>query len=37
MTFHNRTLVWEHELPNEIKKVTINKDGYVGVIFSQVF
>lgn len=36
MSFHNRTLVWELELPNEIRKVTINKDGYVGVIFSQV-
>lgn len=36
MTFHNRTLVWEHELPNEIRKVIINREGYVGVIFSQV-
>lgn len=36
MAFHGRSMVWELELPNEIRKVTINKDGYVGVIFSQV-
>lgn len=36
MSFQNRTMLWELELPNEIKKVVINKDGYVGVVFSQV-
>jgi hypothetical protein len=35
MTFAGRNLVWEMDMPNEIRKVTINKDGHVGVIFSQ--
>lgn len=36
MSFQNRTMLWDLELQNEIKKVVINKDGYVGVVFSQV-
>lgn len=36
MSFQNRTMLWELELPNEIKKVVINRDGYVGVVFSQI-
>lgn len=36
MSFQNRTMLWELELQNEIKKVVINKEGYVGVVFSQV-
>ena len=35
MTFSGRNLIWEMDIPNEIKKVTINEDGHVGVIFSQ--
>lgn len=35
MTFSGRNLIWEMDIPNEIRKVTINRDGHVGVIFSQ--
>ena len=36
MSFQNRTMLWETELQNDIKKIVVNKDGYIGVIFSQV-
>jgi len=35
MAFQNRTLLWEKECQGTVNKVFINKDGYVGVIFSQ--
>jgi len=35
MAFYNRTLLWEKECSGTVDKVFINKDGYVGVIFSK--
>jgi len=35
MAFYNRTLLWEKECQGNINKVFINKEGYVGVIFSK--
>jgi len=35
MAFYNRTLLWEKECQGTVNKVFINKDGYVGVIFSK--
>lgn len=35
IAFENRNKIWEYELKNEIKKVFINKEGFVGVIFAQ--
>lgn len=35
MAFHNRTLLWEKECQGNVNKVYINKEGYVGIIFSK--
>lgn len=35
ISFCNRTLLWEKECHGNINKVFINKDGYVGLIFSK--